>query len=276
MRITVNDFSMPALGFGTYQLEGETAYRLTRFALEVGYRHIDTAQLYENETEVGRAIKESGVDRSEIFVTTKVWVDRFQASELSQSITESLHKLGLESVDLVLLHWPNPSVPLAETLTALMQAKQQGQAQAIGLSNFTTALMEQAVQICGPHQLVTNQVEYHPFLWQDSVIAKARELTMTVTAYRPLAKGNVLQNDTLNSMAAKYGKSPTQIALRWILQQQIAAIPRSSREDHARENFDVFDFALTVADMAEIDALRGNLRLASPSHLAPAWDPIPV
>ena len=267
-----NNFSIPVLGFGTYQLEGNDALRMVRCALDIGYRHIDTAQLYGNEAEVGQAILESGLPRAHVFVTTKIWGDRFTRQALAPSVDESLRKLNMEYVDLLLLHWPNPAVPLAETLEALMAVKAAGKTRSIGVSNFTTDLMRQAASICGEGVLVNNQVEYHPFLNQDRVIQQAHELGMSVTAYRPIAKGKIMQNDTLRRIAEKYNKTVAQITLRWITEQGIIAIPRTSQESHAQSNFDIFDFSLADEDMQAIHALRGNQRLVSPEGLAPQWD----
>lgn len=270
--VTVNDFSMPALGFGTYQLEGGNARHMVKYALDVGYRHIDTAQIYDNETEVGQALQEARVVREDIFLTTKVWVDRFSQGKLAPSVDESLRRLGTDYVDLLLLHWPNSNVPLEETLDALMAVQASGKARYIGVSNFTTELMQEAVNICGKGKLVNNQVEYHPYLVQDKVIQQARSLDMTLTAYRPVAKGKILQDNTLTQIAEKYGKTAPQVTLRWIIQQGIAAIPRSSQESHTQQNFDIFDFSLTAEEMSAINDLRGDQRLVSPQGLAPEWD----
>ncbi|NEP16202.1 MAG: aldo/keto reductase [Leptolyngbya sp. SIO4C1] len=270
--ITRNNFSMPALGFGTYQLEGQTAQEMIQTALKIGYRHIDTAQIYGNEAEVGASIEAADVARDEIFLTTKVWVDRFSRERLAPSVEESLRKLRTDYVDLLLLHWPNPAVPLAETLDVLMQVKAAGQARQIGVSNFTTQLMQEAATICGKGTLVNNQVEYHPYLWQGSVIEQANQLGMTVTAYRPVAKGKIFKDETLRQIAEQHGKTTAQVALRWIIQQGIAAIPRTSQPEHAEQNFDIFDFELSADEMARIDALRGDGRLVSPDSLAPEWD----
>lgn len=263
---------IPTLGFGTYQLTGNTAAAMVTHALRTGYRHIDTAQAYDNEAEVGRAILASGLPRAHIFLTTKVWPDRFSRQDLSQSVDESLSRLGTDYIDLLLLHWPNPQVPLEETLDALMAVKQAGKTRHIGVSNFTTDLMEQAVRICGEGVLINNQVEYHPFLNQQIVLSKAKDLGMMVTAYRPIAKGKVFRNDTLTQIAGHHRKSQAQVALRWIIQQGVIAIPRSSQADHVSENFDIFDFELNPKEMQAISNLRGDNRLVSPSNLAPNWD----
>ena len=270
--LTVNQVEIPVLGFGTYQLEGDVAARMVPRALELGYRHIDTAQIYENEEAVGEGMKASGVPREEIFLTTKVWVDRFEHDALLASVDESLNRLGTDYVDLLLLHWPNPDVPLTETLAALMQVQDAKKTRLIGVSNFTTALMRRAADICGNQKLAVNQVEYHPFLDQSPVIQEAAVLGMEVTAYRPIAKGKVLEDETLTRIGKQYEKNGAQITLRWLVQQGAIAIPRTSKADHAQQNFDIFDFSLTEQEMADISALRGNQRLVSPESLAPNWD----
>jgi 2,5-diketo-D-gluconate reductase B len=263
---------IPVLGLGTYQLSGETATEMVRHALQVGYRHIDTAQAYGNEAEVGHAILSSGLPRAHVFVTTKVWPDRFSRQELPKSVDESLQRLNFDYIDLLLLHWPNPEIPLEETLEALMAVQQAGKTRYIGVSNFTTQLMQQAVDFCGRGVLINNQVEYHPYLNQDRVIKTAKSLDMTVTAYRPVAKGRVFADDTINRIAQAHQKNAAQVTLRWLLQQGILVIPRSSSPEHIRENFQVYGFQLSDDEMEAISRLRGNQRLVSPEGLAPAWD----
>jgi 2,5-diketo-D-gluconate reductase B len=269
---TKADGIIPILGFGTYQLSGDNAVNMVSHALRTGYRHIDTAQAYENEAEVGHAILSSGLPRAHVFVTTKVWPNRFGQQDLPKSVDESLQKLGTDYIDLLLLHWPNPHIPLEETLDALVEVKKAGKTRHIGVSNFTTDLMQRCIDICGKGTLINNQVEYHPFLDQDVVIRKAHDLDMSVTAYRPIAKGRVFKNDTISDMAKRHQKSAAQVTLRWIVQQGIVAIPRSSKADHVSENFQIFDFELSAQEMKAISALRGDHRLVSPSNLAPDWD----
>lgn len=270
--VTQGNVSIPALGFGTYQLEDQTARQMVKVALDIGYRHIDTAQIYENEAAVGQGIRASGVARDEIFLTTKVWVDRFSRERLAPSVDDSLKKLKTDYVDLLLLHWPNPDVPLIETLDALMKVQATGKARHIGVSNFTTRLMQESAQICGKGTLVNNQVEYHPYLWQGKVIEKAKQLDMVVTAYRPIAKGKIFEDETLKQIAVNHGKNAAQVTLRWMFQQGVVAIPRTSQPEHAEQNFDIFDFELSASELAQIDALRGDGRLVSPDSLAPEWD----
>ena len=273
--VTTNNFSIPAIGFGTFQLEGIDVVRMVRYVLDLGYRHIDTAQIYDNEVEVGQGIREANVPREDIFITTKVWIDNYSHSKLASSVDKSLTKLDTDYIDLLLLHWPNPGVPLRETLKALQAVKEAGKTRQIGLSNFTTALMRKAEAICGKGVIVNNQIEYHPYLWQDKIIEQAKALDMSITAYMPLAGGKVLEDKTLIDIGAKYNKTPAQISLRWLIQQGIAVIPSSTKEHHAQQNFDIFDFSLADNDMTAINALQTNIRIVSPQKLAPNWDTKP-
>ncbi len=264
---------IPALGFGTWELRDGLAVRLVEAALEIGYRHIDTAQIYENEREVGTAVRTSGVERHEIFLTTKVWPDRFREGDLQRSVEESLERLRLDFVDLLLLHWPNPSVPLAETVGALCDVRARGMARHVGVSNFPVRLMEEAIRLAEA-PLVTNQVEYHPFLSQKRLLAACRAAGMALTAYCPLARGRIFGDPVIERIAARHRKSPAQVALRWLVQQPgVVAIPRSSKPEHARANFEIWDFALDEREMAEISALASPAgRIVDIAGLAPEWD----
>lgn len=271
--VDVNGIRVPALGFGTFLLKPADTYRMVRYALETGYRHIDTAQMYRNEADVGRAIADSGVPREEIFLTTKVWPEHFHASDLERSVDESLERLDVDYVDLLLLHWPNPEVPLRETVKALMGAKGVGKTRHIGVSNFTTRLVQETVAICGHGELLTNQVEYHVFLTQRSLLQQARELAFPLTAYCPLAQGRTAKDATLQAIGERHGKSGPQVALRWLLDQNVIALPRTTNEKHADANFDVFDFELSDEDRRLIDEkLQGDGRVVNPASLAPEWD----
>ncbi len=271
--ITANGAILPALGFGTWELRGDDAYRMVRSALEIGYRHIDTAQMYGNETEVGRALADSGIAREEIFLTTKIWPDRFASGDLQRAAAESLVRLQVEAVDLLLLHWPNPRVPLAETMAALAEVKRSGRAGHIGVSNFPTRLLDQALALCR-EPLAVNQVEYHPYLSQHAVLEKVRAHGMGLTAYCPLARGTVFRDAVLQGIAADHDRSAGQVALRWLLQQEgVCAIPRTRSAEHAASNFAVFDFELSSAEMAAVHALaRPDGRLVEPVGVTPAWD----
>ena len=269
--IKIKDTTIPALGFGTYELEGETAHKLVTAALATGYRHIDTAQMYRNEEAVGAAIKESTVARQEVFLTTKVLPSNLAKKHFMPSVEESLKKLKTDYVDLLLIHWPNAEVPVEEYIGELVKAQEKGYTKHIGVSNHTTALLDK-VLATGAH-IITNQVEYHPFLNQDKLYGYLRAHDLTLTAYSPIAQGKVMGNATLKTIGEKYGKDEVQIALRWLLQQDgVLAIPRSSKARNMQSNFDIFDFELTQEEVQQIDKLKQeNTRLVHPSW-APAWD----
>lgn len=270
--IEVAGARIPAVGFGTFELDADTAYRMARHALEVGYRHLDTAQMYDNEAAVGRAVRDSGLAREEVFVTTKVWMDHFREGDLQRSVDASLKRLDLDHVDLVLLHWPNPDIPLAETLGALLDARDRGHTRHIGVSNFPSRLMRQATDITGPSQIITNQVEYHPFLRQRTLLDNGRQLGIGVSAYCPLARGQVFGNEVLARIGERHGKHEGQVALRWLLDQNVIVLPRTSTEAHAEANLDVFDFRLSEDEHKEIErGLPSDRRLINPSF-APNWD----
>lgn len=252
--ITVGDVAIPLLGFGTWQLEGEVARRMTEAALEIGYRHIDTAAIYRNESEVGQGLKAAGLPRDELFLTTKIWVDSFAEGDLQRAAEASLQRLGVDHVDLLLLHWPKPNPPLEETIGALNDVKARGWTRAIGLSNFPSQLWRRA-QAASEALLVTNQVEYHPFLTQETLLQTAKDLGSSLTAWSPLAQGKIVGDPTLEAIAGAHGRTVGQVTLRWLVQQGVVAIPRTTKESRARENFGVFDFSLTEEEMARIHAL---------------------
>jgi 2,5-diketo-D-gluconate reductase B len=263
--------AIPAIGLGTWDLRGRVCARVTEQALRIGYRHIDTAQAYDNEREVGEGIRNSGIKRHALFITTKIWWTHFAPHDLERSVKESLARLRLAEVDLLLLHWPNPAVPLAETIEALCRMKAVGFARHVGVSNFTVALLEEAIRV-STQPLVTNQIEYHPYLDQSRVIDACRRHGLAVTAYSPIARGRTSNDDVLERIGKAYGKSAAQVALRWIIQQNVVAIPRTSKIERLQENVEVFDFELSSRDMAEIFALaRPGGRLVNVSW-APQWD----
>jgi 2,5-diketo-D-gluconate reductase B len=270
LHVTPHDVPVPALGLGTFGLNGRVAERIVGHALAVGYRHIDTAQMYGNEAEVGAAIRHSGVPRGEIWLTTKIWPDHFRAAALLRAAEERVRRLGTEP-DLLLLHWPNPAVPLAETVGALNEARSRGFARHIGVSNFPTALIREAVTHSSVPLLV-DQVEYHPYLDQSAVLGELERQRMALVAYSPIGRGRVFGDRTLQRIGDAHGKNAGQVTLRWLLQQGVAAIPRSSREANVEANFAVFDFALSDGEMAEIFALaRPGGRMVEPAA-APDWD----
>jgi 2,5-diketo-D-gluconate reductase B len=273
---------VPALGFGTWALTGRDCERAVAMAIELGYRHIDTAQSYENEAEVGRGWVASGLPRHELFITTKLSrlvnpVARGtdptgnSAAHVAAGVEDSLRKLRTDYVDLLLIHWPSPGVPMAETLDAMARLKSAGKVRALGVSNFTVAQMREAVEQL-KHDVVCNQIEYHLLLSQRAVVGYAREHGIAVTAYCPLARGKLMGNPAVERVAKKHGKTANQICLRWLLEQPgVLAIPKAASEGHARENISIFDFALDAADRRALDALPGNTRLVNPGW-APKWD----
>ncbi|MFB6158815.1 MAG: aldo/keto reductase [Candidatus Nanohalobium sp.] len=269
--VEVQGEKIPALGFGTYQLKGKNCVEGVEKALETGYRHIDTAQRYGNEKQVGEGIERSDVDRDDIWLTTKVWKDNLNAENLKESVEESLRKLGTDYVNLLLVHWPFPGMELEESLQEMSELVDEGKVRNIGVSNFNTEQMEEAREICDK-PLLTNQVEYHPFLSQEAVLEKCRDEDMMLTAYSPLARADVIGNKTLEQIGEEHGKTEAQVALRWLIQQEkVAAIPKATSEEHIRQNFDIFDFKLSEEEMKEINSLARGDRKIDPSF-APEWD----
>src|SRR5216683_8125994 len=209
---------IPLIGLGTWDLRGRTCARLTEQALRLGYRHVDTAEMYDNEREVGEGLRAAGIKRDDVFISTKVWPSHFAARDLERSAKESLARLRLAEVDLLLLHWPNPQIPLSETLGALCKVKRMGLARNIGISNFTVELIEQAVKLAD-EPLVCNQIEMHPFLDQSKLMAACRRHGMAVVAYSPIARGGVKNDQTLGEIGRAHGKSAAQVSLRFLVQQ---------------------------------------------------------
>src|SRR6202163_3518289 len=269
--VEANGAKIPAIGLGTWELRGRTCARLVEQALKLGYRHIDTAQVYENEREVGEGLRASRVRRDELFVTTKVWTTHFAPNDLERSTKESLTKLRLSEVDLLLLHWPNPHVPLAETLGALAHVRKLGMARHIGVSNFTVALIDEAVAACS-EPLACDQVEYHPYLDQTKVKDACARHGMALIAYSPIAKGRIKNDRTLGRIGDRYRKTAAQVCLRWLVQQNVAAIPRTSKLERLSENIDIFDFELSEADMREISEMGSAGGRLTDYGFAPKWD----
>lgn len=269
--VEANGAIIPAIGLGTWELRGRDCARLVEQALRLGYRHIDTAQIYENEREVGEGVRASGIKRSDVFVTTKIWTSHFAPNDLLRSAKESLARLRMTEVDLLLLHWPNPQVPLSETLGALAQAKEMGLARNIGVSNFTVALIEEAVAAC-PAPLVCNQVEYHPYLDQTKVLTACKSFGLALVAYSPVAKGRFKNAEALHRIGQNYGKTAAQVCLRWLIQQGVVAIPRTSKVERLSENIDVFNFRLADSEMDEIFAIGTRQGRITNFGFAPKWD----
>ncbi|HEX5210376.1 MAG TPA: aldo/keto reductase [Pseudolabrys sp.] len=265
--------SIPAIGFGTSPLTGGLSADTIFAALQAGYRHIDTARKYGTEPAVGEAVRGSRIARGDIFLTTKVSHENLRVSDFARSLDQSLRALRVDYVDLLMVHWPNPSIALEETMPALAIAKRRGLARHIGVANFNVALLDKAVALC-PEPLVALQAEYHPYLDQSKLLAAARRHRLVFIAYCPLARGRLFGDPVLDDIAKKHGRSVAQVALRWLIQQDVAVIPFSSKPKRIVDNFDVFDFSLSDDEMARIAALkRADGRVANPIGRVPGgWD----
>jgi methylglyoxal/glyoxal reductase len=253
-----NRIEIPRLGLGVYQSPpGEITRRTVRYALKIGYRHIDTAQLYGNEADVGRALLESGISRKEIFITTKVWNSYQGYDSTLQACEGSLRRLGLSYVDLYLIHWPVQGVS-DETWRAMIKLWRQGKAQAIGVSNYSISQLKEVLENSDVVPAV-DQVEFHPFLYQQDLLQFCRNNKIQLEAYSPLTRGNRLNHPNIVEVAKKYDKTPAQVLIRWSLQHDVVVIPKSIHEDRIRENSQVFDFQLEPEDMKTLDSLNENL-----------------
>ena len=262
---------IPKLGFGTWRLKGREAREMTEEALRTGYRHIDTAQMYGNEAEVGAALKASGLTRADYWLTTKIWFERLgSVDEVRRSVEDSLRLLGAHQVDLLLIHWPHPSLEVESYFPYLVEMRERGYTRFIGVSNFTPDLIERAAAL--DDGLINDQVEYHPLLDQREVLSTCRRHGMTLTAYSPLAQGQLVDHELLTRIGEQYGRSPAQVARRWLVQQDdVIAIPKTSHVERLRENFDIFSFELTDEEMQRIFRLAEQRhRLVNPSF-APDW-----
>lgn len=249
--ILANGAEIPCLGFGTWEIDGHKGRDVVRKALEIGYRHFDTAAGYGNEADIGVALR-AWTNREDLFVTTKVWPTQFEPALFRESVLRSVDALGVGAVDLLLLHWPNPDLPLSVPVEGLNWAVENGYARHIGVSNFTSRLIAECCQL-SERPIAVNQVEYHPFLNQSAVLNACRTRGIAVTAYCPIARGRVSLNETILKIASAHARTPNQVALRWLVQQDmVAAIPRTSNPGRAKENFDIFDFELTGEDMRAI------------------------
>ena len=265
--VEAKGFKIPIVGLGTWALRDVA--RMVEQAIRIGYRHIDTAQMYGNEAEVGQGVHASG-KRAEVMVTTKVQPTLLAPHELERSVKASLAHLRIDIIDLLLIHWPNPRVPLSETLGAMMKMKGEGYVRAIGVSNFTVALLDEAVKIAP--EIVCNQIECHPFLNQDKVIAACKKHGMAVVAYSPVARGGASGNEVLERIGKAHKKTAAQVSLRYLVQQGIVVIPRTNRLERLEENFALFDFALSDAEMQEIHRLSGRKGRIVDWTWSPKWD----
>jgi len=273
LMLTAHGAQIPALGFGTSPMTGSMSPGEMVAALQAGYRHIDAARKYGTEQIVGEGMRMSGVPRKDIFLTTKVSHENLHAADFAKSVDASLKALGTDYVDLLLVHWPNPEIPLAETMPALAKAKQQGKARHVGVANFNITLLDQAIKLC-PEPLACLQAECHPYLDQSKLLAAVRQRGMAFVAYCPLGRGRLFDDPVLTEIAQSRGKSIAQIALRWLMQQGLGAIPRSSNPQRIADNFKVFDFTLSDDEMRRISALkRANGRIANPvERVSGGWD----
>ena len=266
--------SIPAFGLGTFRLQGQTVIDSVRDALDVGYRAIDTAQIYENEADIGQALAASKLPRDELFITTKIWTDNLSRERLIPSLRESLKRLRTDQVDLTLIHWPSPkgAVPLRESLDALREAQAEGLTKQFGVSNFTVDLLGQSIELAGAASIATNQVEIHPYLQNRKLAQFAKAQGIHLTSYMTLAYGKVLQDPVIVDIARRHGATPAQVSLAWALRQGYAVIPSSTRRENLAGNLQAQQLKLDDEDMARIATLDRGERLANPASLAPAWD----
>jgi diketogulonate reductase-like aldo/keto reductase len=266
-----NGAQIPVIGLGTWELRGRICARVVQQALRLGYRHIDTSEMYDNERDIGEGLRASGVKRQDVFITTKIWPSHLAPRELERATKESLARLRLTDLDLLLIHWPNPKIPLSETIPALCKMKTLGFTRHIGVSNFTTALLDEAVSL-STEPLVTNQIEWHPFLDQSKVRAACKKYGIAVTAYSPIARGKAAGDKELKLIGLHHRKTAAQVCLRYLIQEGAVVIPRTSKVERLSENLGTLDFEL---DEAEMDEVR---KLASPDGRmvtmgsAPDWD----
>lgn len=262
---------IPQIGLGTMTLKGDVCVQTIKTALQMGYRHIDTAAHYGNEAENGDGFRASGLKRDEVFITTKIRQDDAMPDDFARMVDTSLANLKLPWVDLLLIHWPSKTVPIKLTIGALCKAKKEGKAKHVGVSNFTTALLDEAWAATS-EPLVCNQIEAHPFINQDKVVAACKKRSMAVVAYVPIARGKVPGAEVLERIGKSHGKTAAQISLRYLIERGLIPIPRTANPAHLKENLEVFDFKLSDAEMAELKALNAtNMRVVNPPH-APVWD----
>lgn len=274
-RVSANGASIPAIGLGTWTLKGEACAEMVSHALSVGYRHVDTARAYDNESAVGEGLRAAGLPRDSVFVTTKVWWTDLAPGDLERSAEESVKRLGLDAVDLLLIHWPNPKMPLEGTIKALNAVRRAGLARHIGVSNFPSAMLQRAIAL-SEAPLVAEQAEYHPYLDQSKIQRICRDAGMAFVSYCPLYRGGPLfEEEAVKAAAARHGRTPGQIVLRWHVQQVgVVAIPRTSRKERLAENFAIFDFSLSQAEMAAISALSVKNRRLCDFDFSPEWDAV--
>lgn len=265
-----NGSQMPMLGLGTFKLQGSSGEKAVQSALEMGYGHLDTAAMYGNHKEVGRGLRASGVNRSDVWITSKVWRDQLRYDAVLRECEVALSELGTDYLDLYLVHWPNEGVPFEETFRAFGKLLADGKIKNAGVANFTVARLKRALAVSDV-PIAMNQVEYHPYLNQEALLAFCKKNGIGVTAYCPIARGDVSGDPVFLSIAKTHGKTPTQVALRWLIQKGIVAIPKSGHPGRQRENFEVFGWALTVDEMAQIDGIEKHYRLLD-LEMAAFWE----
>jgi len=267
--VDVRGARIPKLGFGTWRLAGDDARRATETALALGYRHLDTAEMYANEAMVGAAIRASGIPRDELWVTSKIWMENAAPDDARRAAHEILQRLGVSHVDLLLLHWPNPEVPLADTLGAMTRLLEEGVTRRIGVSNFTPSMLREALTLA---PVAAIQVEYHPFLAQKELLTICRERELAFTSYAPLGRGEVLDDPVVREIAATHDATPAQVVLAWHLQQpHVTAVPKARSLAHQEENLGAYDVALDDQEMLRIHGLARGRRIIDPAF-APAWE----
>ncbi|CBG86992.1 2,5-didehydrogluconate reductase DkgB [Citrobacter rodentium] len=266
--------TVPAFGLGTFRLKDDVVIASVKTALELGYRAVDTAQIYDNEAAVGQAIAESSVPRGDLYITTKIWTENLSKEKLIPSLKESLNKLRTDYVDLTLIHWPSPgdAVSLEETMQALLEAKAQGLTREIGISNFTIPLMEKAIAAAGVENIATNQIELSPYLQNGKVVEWAKQHGIHITSYMTLAYGKALKDDVIARIAAKHNATPAQVILAWAMGEGYSVIPSSTKRENLASNLLAQELQLDAEDKEAIAALDCNDRLVSPEGLAPQWD----
>ena len=255
--------SIPQLGLGTWQLTGKACVNAVCAAFSLGIKHVDTAELYGNQKEIGKAIIDSGIDRADVFITSKVWHSNLSRSKAIAACEATLKQLNTDYLDLYLIHWPNKEVPVGETLAAMEILQKEGKIRSIGVSNFTIAHLKEAAEH-STAKIATNQVEFHPYLYQKELLEYCKSKGIILTAYSPLAHGAVAKDGALKELGERYGKSAVQVALRWLVQHGMAVIPKMSSEEHMLSNLDVFSWKLLPSDMKKIDGMDKNKRVINP------------
>lgn len=256
-----SNYSIPVIGLGTWDLRGKECEEVVKKALGMGYTHIDTAEYYDNQTEIGKAIRDSS--RSELFITSKVWATNLRFKSVLKDCESTLKELNTTYLDLYLIHYPNPNIPVEETFRAMKVLHEEGKVRSIGVSNFKVSVLQQALEV-EEIPVCVNQVEFHPYLYQKELLEFCKKHDVVLVAYCPLARGRIVRDKTIIELGEKYGKSPAQISLRWILQKGAIPIPKASSEEHLNENMNIFDWKISKKDENKIDSIRIKKRIVDP------------